>query len=111
MPNCSITQSLSKALLELHNSGPHTDFPTRLFASLRLCFSCDFYSFNEWTDKKVERIEIYPNWDVSLKLFKDYLGEQPSINAIYQKRLKSAVKVSDFFGSPQCRKATHYIRF
>jgi DNA-binding CsgD family transcriptional regulator len=108
MPNCSITQSLSKALLELHNSGPHTDFPTRLFASLRLCFSCDFYSFNEWTDQKVERIEIYPNWDVSLKLFKDYLGEQPSINAIYQKRLKSAVKVSDFVSLTQWRQAKLY---
>ena len=108
MPNCSIAQSLSKALLELHNSGPHTDFPTRLFASLRLCFSCDFYSFNEWTDKKVERIEIYPNWDVSLKLFKDYLGEHPSINAIYQKRLKSAVKVSDFVSLTQWRQARLY---
>jgi DNA-binding CsgD family transcriptional regulator/PAS domain-containing protein len=108
MPNCSIAQSLSKALLELHNSGPRTDFPTRLFASLRLCFSCDFYSFNEWTDKKVERIEIYPNWDVSLKLFKDYLGEHPSINAIYQKRLKSAVKVSDFVSLTQWRQARLY---
>jgi DNA-binding CsgD family transcriptional regulator len=105
MPNCSAAQSLSKALLELHNSGPHTDFPTRLFASLRRCFSCDFYSFNEWTDKKVERIEIYPNWDVSLKLFKDYLSEQPSINAIYQKRLKSAVKVSDFVSLTHWRQA------
>jgi DNA-binding CsgD family transcriptional regulator/PAS domain-containing protein len=108
MPNCSIAQSLSKALLELHNSGLHTDFPSRLFASLRLCFSCDFYSFNEWTDKKVERIEIYPNWDVSLKLFKDYLGEHPSINAIYQKRLKTAVKVSDFVSLTQWRQARLY---
>ena len=108
MPNCSVAQSLSKALLELHNSGPHTDFPTRLFASLRVSFSCDFYSFNEWTDKQVERIEIYPNWDVSLKLFKDYLSEHPSINAIYQKRLKSAVKVSDFVSLTQWRQARLY---
>jgi DNA-binding CsgD family transcriptional regulator/PAS domain-containing protein len=94
MPNCHFAQNLSKALLELHNSGPHTDFPARLFASLRLCFTCDFYSFNEWTDKNVERIEVYPNWDASLQLFKDHLGEHP-IDAIYRKRLKSAVKVSD----------------
>jgi DNA-binding CsgD family transcriptional regulator/PAS domain-containing protein len=108
MLNCSVTQSLSKALLELHSSGPHTDFPTRLFASLRLCFTCDFYSFNEWTDKKVERVELYPNWDVSLKLFKDYLSEHPSINTIYQKRLKSAVKVSDFVSLTQWRQARLY---
>jgi DNA-binding CsgD family transcriptional regulator/PAS domain-containing protein len=108
MPNCSVAQSLSKALLELHNSGPHTDFPTRLFASLRVSISCDFYSFNEWTDKKVERIEIYPNWDVSLRLFKDYLSEHHSINAIYQKRLKSAVKVSDFVSLTQWRQARLY---
>jgi DNA-binding CsgD family transcriptional regulator len=108
MLNWSVTQSLSKALLELHNSGPHTDFPTRLFASLRLCFSCDFYSFNEWTDKKVERIEIYPNWDLSLRLFKDYLSEHPAINAIYQKRLKSAVTVSDFVSLTQWRQARLY---
>ena len=108
MLNCSVAQYLSKALLELHSSGPHTDFPTRLFASLRLCFTCDFYSFNEWTDKKVERIEIYPNWDVSLKLFKDYLSEHPSINTIYQRRLKSAVKVSDFVSLTQWRQARLY---
>jgi DNA-binding CsgD family transcriptional regulator len=108
MSNCSVARNLSKALLELHSSGPQTDFPTRLFASLRLCFACDFYSFNEWTDKKVERVELYPNWDVSLKLFKDYLSEHPAINAIYQRRLKSAVKVSDFVSLTQWRQARLY---
>jgi DNA-binding CsgD family transcriptional regulator len=103
MPNCSFARNLSKALLELHSPGPYADFPTRLFASLRLCFDCDFYSFNEWTDKNVERIEIYPNWDVSLKLFKDYLSKHPSIDATYRKRLKSAVKVSDFVSLTQWR--------
>ena len=96
MLTSSVARSLSKALLELHSAGPHTDFPTRLFASLRLCFNCDFYSFNEWTDKNVERIEIYPNWDANLKLFKDYLSENSSIDTIYRRRLKSAVKASDF---------------
>jgi DNA-binding CsgD family transcriptional regulator len=102
---------LSRALLELHSPGPHTDFPTRLFASLRLCFTCDFYSFNEWTDKNVERIEIYPNWDVSLKVFKDYLCEHPSIEAIYRKRLKSAVKVSEFVSLTQWRQTRLYNEF
>jgi DNA-binding CsgD family transcriptional regulator len=96
MLTSSVARNLSKALLELHSAGPHTDFPTRLFASLRLCFNCDFYSFNEWTDKNVERIEIYPNWDANLKLFKDYLSENSSIDTIYRRRLKSAVKASDF---------------
>jgi DNA-binding CsgD family transcriptional regulator len=96
MLSCSDAQNLSRALLELHTPGPHADFPTRLFASLRLCFACDFYSFNEWTDRNVERIEIYPNWDLSLKMFRDYLCDNPSIEAIYRKKLRTAVKVSDF---------------
>ena len=111
MLSCSVARNLSRALLELHNPGPHTDFPTRLFASLRLCFTCDFYSFNEWTDKNVERIEIYPNWDVSLKVFKDYFSEHPSIEAIYRKRLKSAVKVSDFVSLTQWRQTRLYNEF
>jgi DNA-binding CsgD family transcriptional regulator len=111
MLSCSVARNLSRALLELHNPGPNIDFPTRLFASLRLCFACDFYSFNEWTDKNVERIEIYPNWDVSLKMFKDYLSEHPSIEAIYQKRLKSAVKVSDFVSLTQWRQNRLYNEF
>jgi len=64
--------NLSKALIELHTPGSHTDFPSRLFASLRICFTCDFYSYNEVTDKSVERVEIYPNWDKDLKVFKTY---------------------------------------
>jgi DNA-binding CsgD family transcriptional regulator len=111
MLSCSVARNLSRALLELHNPGPNIDFPTRLFASLRLCFACDFYSFNEWTDKNVERIEIYPNWDVSLKMFKDTLSEHPSIEAIYQKRLKSAVKVSDFVSLTQWRQNRLYNEF
>ena len=96
MLTSSVARNLSKALLELHSARPHTDFPARLFASLRVCFNCDFYTFNEWTDKNVERIEIYPNWDASLKQFKEYLSEHPSIDTIYRRRLKSAVKASDF---------------
>ena len=111
MPNCSVARNLSKALLELHSPGPQADFPTRLFASLRICFACDFYSFNEWTDKNVERIEIYPNWDVSLKLFKDHLSKHPSIDAIYRKRLKSAVKVSDFVSLTQWRQTRLHNEF
>ena len=111
MLTSSVARSLSKALLELHSAGPHTDFPTRLFASLRLCFNCDFYSFNEWTDKNVERIEVYPNWDASLKLFKDYLSEQSSIDTIYRRRLKSAVKASDFVTLTQWSQTRLYDEF
>jgi DNA-binding CsgD family transcriptional regulator/PAS domain-containing protein len=111
MSNCSVAQKLSKALLELHNPGPHIDFPSRLFACLRHCFTCDFYSYNEWTDKNVERLEIYPNWDGSLKLFKDYLSKHPAIDAIYRKRLKSAVKVSDFVSLTQWRQTRLYDEF
>ena len=111
MLTSSVARNLSKALLELHSAGPHTDFPTRLFASLRLCFTCDFYSFNEWTDKNVERIEVYPNWDASLKLFKDYLSEHSSIDTIYRRRLKSAVKASDFVTLTQWSQTRLYDEF
>lgn len=111
MLTASVARNLSKALLELHNPGPHIDFATRLFASLRLCFDCDFYSFNESTDKNVERIEIYPNWDANLIPFKEYLSEQSSIDAIYHRRLKSAVKVSDFVTLSQWRQTRLYDEF
>jgi DNA-binding CsgD family transcriptional regulator len=111
MLTSTVAWNLSKALLELHSAGPHTDFPARLFASLRVCFNCDFYTFNEWTDKNVERIEIYPNWDANLKLFKDYLSEHSSIDTIYRRRLKSAVKVSDFVSLTQWRQTRLYNEF
>jgi DNA-binding CsgD family transcriptional regulator/PAS domain-containing protein len=111
MLTCSVARNLSRALLELHNPGPHVDFPSRLFACLRLCFTCDFYSYNEWTDKNVERVEIYPNWDVSLKTFRDYRSEHPAIDAIFRKRLRSAVKVSDFVSLTQWHKTHLYNEF
>jgi DNA-binding CsgD family transcriptional regulator len=111
MLTSSVARNLSKALLELHSAGPHTDFPARLFASLRVCFNCDFYTFNEWTDKNVERIEIYPNWDANLKLFNEYLSEHSSIDTIYRRRLKSAVKASDFVTLTQWRQTRLYSEF
>jgi DNA-binding CsgD family transcriptional regulator len=101
MLSCSDLANLSKALIELHTPGSHTDFPSRLFASLRICFTCDFYSYNELTEKSVERVEIYPNWDQDLEVFKTYVHEHPCLNAIHQKRLSSAVKISDFVNLTQ----------
>jgi DNA-binding CsgD family transcriptional regulator len=111
MLTSSVARNLSKALLDLHSAGPHTDFPARLFASLRVCFNCDFYTFNEWTDKNVERIEIYPNWDANLKLFKEYLSEHSSIDTIYRRRLNSAVKASDFVTLTQWRQTRLHSEF
>jgi DNA-binding CsgD family transcriptional regulator len=111
MLSCSDVANLSRALIELHTPGSHTDFPSRLFASLRICFTCDFYSYNELTDKSVERVEIYPNWGKDLEVFKNYVHEHPSINAIYQKRLRSAVKISDFVNLTQWHRTHLYNEF
>ena len=111
MLSCSDLANLSRALIELHTPGSHTDFPSRLFASLRICFTCDFYSYNELTDKSVERVEIYPNWDKNLEVFKACAHEHSSINASYRKRLHSAVKISDFVSLTQWHRTHLYNEF
>jgi DNA-binding CsgD family transcriptional regulator len=111
MLSCSDLANLSRALIELHTPGSHADFPSRLFASLQICFTCDFYSYNELTDKSVERVEIYPNWDRHLEVLKTYAHEHPPINAVHQKRLSSAVKISDFVSLTQWHRTHLYNEF
>src|SRR5260221_8917163 len=62
----SILRTLSQALVELHRPGIDGDFPNRLFACLRFCFLCDFYSYDERTENDTERIEIYPALNVNV---------------------------------------------
>src|SRR5258707_1495287 len=80
----SILRTLSQALVELHRSGTDTDFPNRLFACLRFCFLCDFYSYDELTEDDSQRIEIYPAVNVNVGTLSKWLNRRPNIGGIYK---------------------------
>jgi DNA-binding CsgD family transcriptional regulator len=77
-------RTLSQALVELHRPGTHSDFPNRLFACLRTCFSCDFYSYDELTDNDASRIEIYPALEVKVDILGRWLNQRPNIGGVYK---------------------------
>jgi len=80
----SILRTLSQALVELHRPGTDTDFPSRLFACLRFCFLCDFYSYDELTENDSQRIEIYPALQVNVGSLSKWLNRRPNIGGIYK---------------------------
>src|SRR3981189_2693052 len=80
----SILRTLSQALVELHRPGTDTDFPNRLFACLRFCFLCDFYSYDELTENDNQRIEIYPALNVNVGNLSKWLNRRPNIGGIYK---------------------------
>jgi DNA-binding CsgD family transcriptional regulator len=80
----SILRTLSQALVELHRPGTDTDFPSRLFACLRFCFSCDFYSYDELTETDSQRIEIYPALHVNIGTLGRWLNRRQNIGGIYK---------------------------
>lgn len=80
----STLRTLSQALAELHRPGTQDDFPNRLFACLRFCFCCDFYSYAELTENDTERIEIYPALDVNADVLSRWLNQRPNIGGIYK---------------------------
>src|SRR5260370_1987386 len=80
----SILRTLSQALVELHRPVIDTDFPNRLFACLRFCFFCDFYSYDERTENDTERIEIYPALNVNVGALGRWLIRRPNVGGIYK---------------------------
>ena len=79
-----ILRALSQALVELHKPGTDTDFPNRLFACLRSCFLCDFYSYAELAENDTERIEIYPALNVDVDALGKWLNRRPTIGGLYK---------------------------
>src|SRR5260370_33582720 len=84
MVSDSILRTLSQALVELHRPVIDTDFPNRLFACLRFCFFCDFYSYDERTENDTERIEIYPALNVNVGALGGWLNLRPNVGGIYK---------------------------
>jgi DNA-binding CsgD family transcriptional regulator len=77
-------RTLSDALLQLHRSGTHEDFPSRLFACLKSCLSCDFYSYDEQTENQAQHLEVYPASAVNFDLFSGWIDQRPDIHGIYR---------------------------
>ena len=80
----STLRTLSQALAELHRPGTHDDFPNRLFACVRFCFLCDFYSYDELTENDAERIEIYPALGVNVDILASWLNRRSDVGGIYK---------------------------
>jgi DNA-binding CsgD family transcriptional regulator len=80
----SILHRLSEALVELHRPGTDTDFPNRLFACVRSCLSCDFYSYDELIEDNTERIEIFPALNVNVESVSKWLNQRPNIGGFYK---------------------------
>jgi DNA-binding CsgD family transcriptional regulator len=77
-------RKLSEALLQLHRSGMRDDFPSRLFACLKSCLFCDFYSYDERTENQPQRIELYPASAVNVDLLSGWIDQKPEIRGIYK---------------------------
>jgi DNA-binding CsgD family transcriptional regulator len=97
-------KTLSHVLLELYSPGPTDELPSRLFAALRRCFSCDNYCYNELLEDRAVRIVHEPAFPESMETFNHYLDQHPSINAIVKYAIQRPVRISDFTSlSEWCR--------
>ena len=77
-------KAVSEALLQLNRLGTRNDFPSRLFNCLQTCFSGDFYSYEELTDNKSQRIELYPASAVSIDVLSGWIDQRPDIRGVYK---------------------------
>jgi DNA-binding CsgD family transcriptional regulator len=77
-------RTLSEALLQLHRSGMRDDFPSRLFACLKSCFFCDFYSYDESAESQSRWIAFYPATAVNVDLLSGWIDQRPDIHGIYK---------------------------
>jgi DNA-binding CsgD family transcriptional regulator len=101
----STLRTLSQALVELHRPGTHGDFANRLFACLRTCFSCDFYSYDEFSENAVARIEIYPVVDAGT--LSRWLDQHPHIGGVYKHG--GSLRILHFSPPSQwCRAGVHH---
>lgn len=97
--NATVT-TLSGALLQLHRPGMRHDFPSRLFACLKTCFSGDFYSFDEHTENQAWRIELYPASAVNVDVLSGWIDRRPDIRGVYKHSGPPSIL---HFWAPFCR--------
>jgi DNA-binding CsgD family transcriptional regulator len=60
------------------------DFPSRLFACLKSCLFCDFYSYDERMENQSQRLELYPASAVNVDLLSGWIDQRPDIRGIYK---------------------------
>jgi DNA-binding CsgD family transcriptional regulator len=77
-------RTFSEALLQLHRSGMPDEFTGRLFACLQSCLFCDFYSYDERTEDRSQRVELYPASAVNVDLLSGWIDQRPDIRGIYK---------------------------
>ena len=103
--------ALSGALLELYSPSPIADFPSRVLAILRRCFSFEFGAYHEISDYENERSVIDPYERINLEVLNAYLRQHPTWTGIVENRIASPVKISDFTSLSQWQRTDLYNGF
>src|SRR6516225_4647459 len=95
----SEVEALSEILLELYSPCSYTDFPARLFALLRRCFSFDFFDYHEIANNRNERNFVYPESRPRVGVFEAYLRPHCSWTALARKRARKLLWQSQIYRS------------
>ena len=101
----SEVEALSEILLELYSPCSYTDFPARLFALLRRCFSFDFFDYHEIANNRNERNFVYPESRPRVGVFEAYVRPHCSWTAFARKRTQTSLSVPDRSGLGERQRA------
>ena len=91
----SEVEALSEILLELYSSCSYTDFPARLFALLRRCFSFDFFDYHEIANNRNERNLVYPECKPRVGVFEAYVRPHCTWAPFATQRAQTALAIPD----------------
>src|SRR5262249_13569184 len=88
---------------ELYSPCSYTDFPARLFALLRRCFSFDFFDYHEIANNRNERNFVYPEYKPKIGVFEAYMHSHRTWTAFARKRMQTPLALPDLssFGERQ----------
>jgi len=91
----SEVEALSQILLELYSPCSYADFPVRLFALLRRCFSFDFFDYHEIANNRNERNFVYPEYKPRVGVFEAYVHPHCTWTAFARQRAQPPLPIPD----------------
>jgi DNA-binding CsgD family transcriptional regulator len=101
-------KTLSESLLELYSPGSRADFPDRVSAILRRCFSFDCLAYHEIADNQSQRALTYPEFPFDMEAFAKYLDQHPTWNAVTKDHVEACMKISDFLNRDKWERTDLY---
>jgi DNA-binding CsgD family transcriptional regulator len=106
----SKVEALSEILLELYSPCSYADFPVRLFALLRRCFSFDFFDYHEIANNRNERNFVYPEHKPKVGVFEAYVHPHCTWTAFARKRTQTPLAIPDLSSLGERQRADLYNR-